>query len=224
MALLFATSVMAQDDEVPMDSVQQSTETEEVILNMPVLSSAAILFDYGKLIGLALDTETKYEMGAQIEFKNIFVILGEYGIAEITPKKSYQNANYLSSGTYYRLGVGYKKRLNKKNNLILSVRYGRSDFRDEAKMRVISPSGIYDDLTIPFKRDNLTATWYEVVLSSESRLWKGLYAGFHFRFRMLDKYQEQQPIDTYTIPGYGRTFDATVPALNLYVKYALERF
>ncbi|SMD37850.1 hypothetical protein SAMN04488029_3488 [Reichenbachiella faecimaris] len=189
----------------------------------PFLSSIAASVDYGKLVGQFLSTESKYEFGGQAEFKDKVVVIGEYGFSTLTPNGAYQNTNYQSEGNYFRVGLGYKIDFTAKNNLYFSVRYAMADFKDQGAIDITSASGIYDDLIEPFSRNGLSAQWYEVVMSSEAKLWKGLYAGFHLRLRIMDKYDKQEPLDVYSIPGYGRTFDRTIPALNLYLKYALER-
>ena len=201
------------------DSLSVSTEIDK-----PFLSSIAVTVDYGKLMGQILNTESKYEFGGQLELKDRLILLGEYGFATLTPNGAYQNTDYESKGNYFRVGLGYKISFTAKNNIYFSARYARADFKDQGTIDITSASGLYDDLNDPFRRENLTANWYELVMSSEARLWKSLYAGFHFRFRIMDIYDKQAPLDVYTIPGYGRTFDKTIPALNLYIKYALERF
>lgn len=190
----------------------------------PFLSSIAVSVDYGKFVGLFLDTESKYEFGGQLEIKDRIVLIGEYGFATLTPSRAYQNTDYESDGDYYRVGIGYKMDFTAKSNIYFSARYAMANYGDKGTIDITSASGIYDDLLEPFSRKDLSAQWFEVVLSSETKLWKSLYAGFHLRFRIMDKYDEQEPLDVYSIPGYGRTFDRTIPALNLYVKYALERF
>lgn len=199
--------------------VEDSTSVQ-----MPTLSSLAFLFDYGKLAGLGLNTESKYELGVQLELKNKWVVIGEFGIGILTPENVYVNTNYESKGSYYRLGLGYKIDMNQKNNAFLSVRYGASKFEDKGLVKIQSASGLYNEYQDPFDRKGLSANWFEVVLSTETRLWKSLYAGMHIRLRMMNDYDEFAPIDVYSVPGYGRTIDKSIPALNLYVKYALEWF
>jgi len=45
--------------------------------------------------------------------------------------------------------------------------------------------------------------------------------GWKFRLRFLMDFQNREEPRIYSIPGYGRTFDQVVPALNFYVKYRL---
>lgn len=202
--------------ETPADSLND--------VQFPILSSVALIFDYGKMIGLVLDTESKYEGGVQLEFYNKFFLTGEYGIATLEPNGAYINANYISKGSYWRAGLGYKVDMTPKYNFMFGFRYGQSSYSDKGEIEIVSQSGIYDTYVEPFERRNLSAHWYELVLSSERKVWKGLYAGFHARLRIMGGYDKQEPLDVFSIPGYGRTFSKTVPAINLYVKYSLEFF
>jgi hypothetical protein len=210
-------NVMEQEEELVADSVAEQVEV------LPLFSSAAIVFDYGKLVGLALDTETKYEIGAQVDIKDKLLLIGEFGIATLTPNGAYVNTNYISEGSYFRVGLGYKINMNAKNNILFSLRYAKSTYSDKGTIDIKSSTGIFDTYNEPFEREEISAYWYEAVLSSETRLWKGLYAGFHIRLRVMGDYDKQLPLDVFSIPGYGRTFDKTIPAFNLYIKYALER-
>jgi hypothetical protein len=211
-------------DTLDMEAGYQPELVNKDSIVYPFFSSAAVLYDYGKLIGLALDTESKYELGVQFEFKNRLIFIGEFGMATLEPNGAYQNGSYISKGNYFRVGLGWKIDMNPKNNFYFSLRYASASFEDSGEINITSTSGLYDRYVEVFRRNDLAATWYEFVLSSEMKAWKGLYLGFHFRLRIMDKYDLQSPLDVYSIPGYGRTFDATIPALNLYVKYAFDQF
>ncbi|WP_420581154.1 DUF6048 family protein [Reichenbachiella sp.] len=221
--LLFVLAIVSFQSK-GQDSLQVVDEKVDEVLSKPFLSSIAVSVDYGKLAAQFLKTESKFEFGGQLEFKDRIVVIGEYGFSTLTPHGAYQNTEYTSEGNYYRIGLGYKIDFKAKNNLYFSARYARAGFKDKGTLNITSASGLYDNLLQPFVRDNLSAQWFEVVMSSETKLWKGLYAGFHLRLRIMDKYDKQEPLDVYTIPGYGRTFDKTIPAVNLYLKYALQRF
>ena len=233
--LLGPISTLAQSDDVSAADSVSTTDVAYAVeldeeqasldsITYPFFSSVSILYDYGKLAAMFLETESKQEVGVQLDFKNKFVIVGEYGLAQLEPNGAYQNAAYVSSGYYYRVGLGYKVSMKSKNNFVFTFRYGQSFYSDEGTVAIESPSRIYDDFTSPFEREKTKADWFELVVSSETRMWKGLYLGFHLRIRVMNKYEEREPLDVYSIPGYGRTIDKSIPALNLYVKYAIEWF
>lgn len=215
MAIIVTPAFAQQADSVQVQGTKK---------RMPFTSSVAPYFDYGKAMMMWTSQETKYEFGVQVDFFNKLFLVTEFGYGELVPPDSYTNAGYTSSGNYYRFGVGYKIEKDQKFNFGISGRYARSSFSDQGTVEIISNTGIYDNFSQDFQRSDLSATWYEVVFHSEQRIWKGLYLGMIMRLRIMDKYDKQAPLDVYSIPGYGRTFDKTVPALNLYVKYAFENF
>lgn len=202
-----------EEEAVPQDTV-----------TYPFFSAISVLADYGKLAGLLMESESKYEFGMQIEFGNKFFIVGEYGYGSLNPNNAYKNADYQSEGQYYRVGLGYKIDFNPKNNMFFSLRYGASQFSDRGNIFIESPTQVFEPFIDEFERSALSASWYEIVMSSEVKVLKGLFAGFHARLRILNEYEEQTPLDTYSIPGYGRTIDESIPAFNLYLKYAFQRF
>jgi hypothetical protein len=90
-------------------------------------------------------------------------------------------------------------------------------YQDEAVFSILS--SMWDDFEDGFQRTDLEASWAELILGSESS-WKGnLYFGFTFRLRFLIQADNFTTFEVYSVPGYGRTFDNFVPALNLYIKY-----
>lgn len=187
----------------------------------PFISGLSVNVDYGKLLTYWTNFERKAELGLQLNIKGPFFVSGELGMGTLTPKNAYNNADYESKGSYYRFGIGYSLPLNQKSNLSLGVKYASASYEDAGIVRISSSSGLHADFESPFQRSGLSAQWYEIVFGSESSLKPRLYIGAYLRLRMIIKYDEQTPIDTYAIPGYGRTFDNSVPALNLYVRYEL---
>ncbi|MGL1886983.1 MAG: DUF6048 family protein [Reichenbachiella sp.] len=227
--ILLSVDTQAQDSLVvqqPIEAADEVVDQEDAVIErMPVLSAIGVTVDYGKLVsGLILSTEAKYEGGIQFEFYNKLYLVGEFGYAVLEPNGAYVNAAYISEGSYWRAGLGYKLDMGPKFNFYVSARYGQSEYHDKGEITIVSKSGIYDTFIEPFDRDHQKAHWYEVMISSERRMWKGLYAGFHLRFRVMGNYKEQVPLDVFSIPGYGRTYDDMVPAFNLYIKYSLEFF
>ncbi len=178
--------------------------------------------DYLKLASYATDFEKKNEGGVNFIFKEKIQLGLEFGTGNIKPQNSLKNVDYTVEGTYYRFGVDYIKQINPDSRLGLGLRFGLSNFDDQGAIRLTSPSMLFDDFNDPFERMSLRADWLEVVLTTESRFIGNLYIGGTFRVRMMNSYDEQTPIDVYTIPGYGRTFDNSLPVINLFLKYFIS--
>lgn len=187
----------------------------------PFIRDIGIYYDYGKLIGFLVDFEQKHEIGIRIVLGNNYFVGAEYGTAVITPLNAYRNASYEVSGSYLRFGGGIMSELTPKNNIGLGLYYGASTFGDRGMPNLDSPSGLFGSTEGSFVRENLSASWFELSFITETMMYPNIYAGMHIRFKIMVQYDEQTPLDVYTVPGYGRTFDNTLPALNLFVRYKL---
>jgi hypothetical protein len=197
-------------------------------VHYPLFRTASLAIDYGKLLGHLSGVEQKKELGIQLNLKKSWFVIAEGGYSVLMPNDSYVNANYEVDGSYVRVGAGWTKALDPKNNFTFSMRYGTATFNDKGTVRISSASDLFEPYDSSFARSSMQASWYELVLGSEKRILPKnaddptrLYAGFYFRLRVMIDYDKQSPHDVFTIPGYGRTFDSTVPALNLYLRYLL---
>ncbi len=193
-----------------------------------VLSGIEVALDYGKLLTLWTKFESKYEMGINLRFYERFVLATEIGFSELNPLKAYDNALYYTvKGSYARLGVDYYTSYDPKSFYYAGLRYGMSLFEDEGLFLI--DSEYWEDFEEGFGSTGITASWVEIVLGTETFLKLGknktespkskLLLGWKFRLRILADFENRIEPRIYSIPGYGRTFDNVVPAINFYVKY-----
>ena len=204
------------------DSTQQSNE-DTVSVQRKFLSIEPYI-DVSKLLTIPAQFETKYEGGLALRFSERFSIYGEVGSATTSPEQAYTNGSYESTGTYYRIGFGYVGKFDAEHDIGISFRYGASTFDEEGRIFINSPSGGQGDLVRVISREGLTAEWWEVVLYSDKKLLEQsnlLWFGLNIRLRILGSYTMQEAPDVYAIPGYGRSFDKTIPAANLFLKVKL---
>lgn len=214
-----STGQLIQDDSViVMDTLAKKK----------FLSGVEIAIDYGKLLTLWTDFESKYEAGINLRFYESIVLAGEFGYAELNPLKAYDNALYYTvKGSYGRLGFDYYTSYDPKSFYYAGVRYGMSMFEDEGKFLI--DSEYWEDYEEGFGSTDITASWFEIIVGTETYLKLGkkskekqkskLLFGWKFRFRILMNFENRDEPRIYSIPGYGRTFDEVVPAINLYLKY-----
>lgn len=196
-------------------------EEEADSLESVRMLTPSIYIDYGKLLTIPTSVETKYEGGIELLIAEKFPLIAEIGAATLSPTGAYSNGEYESKGTYYRFGTGYMSQFNPKNMIGISFRYGMSSFDEEGRIQIESTSGVQETFVQSIKRNNLSATWWEVVIYSDMKLLREsdlLYLGMNLRLRILQDYDKQESIDVYSIPGYGRSFDSTIPAANFFIK------
>lgn len=199
----------------------QTDAVADTIQDAKRLLTPSIYLDYGKLLTIPSNIETKYEGGIELLLSERFPIIGEFGSGTLTPEGAYANGTYESTGTYFRIGAGYLSQHKPKNKIGISFRYARSTFDETGRISIESPSGAQSTLIRAIDRKGLQATWWEAVLYTDRYLLKDselLSIGVIFRLRVLQSYDEQPEVDVYAIPGYGRALDTTVPVANFFLK------
>jgi hypothetical protein len=194
------------------ESVQIETDGEQKSFNR-----FEITFDYLKLLTFAFPEETKLEAGIGFISKINIGVNVEVGYGEKKPEDFYKNADYKVYGYYGRAGLSYYYPFKAGTNFIIGVKYAMSQYQDEAAFSILS--SLWDDYEDYFERTDLEASWVELIIGSESSVAGNLYFGFTFRMRFLIEADNFSTFEVYSVPGYGRTFDNFVPALNLYIKY-----
>ncbi|MEQ9298464.1 MAG: DUF6048 family protein [Cyclobacteriaceae bacterium] len=198
---------------------QKALEDSLRKLDRSFLRDFGLYVDYGKFIGFIADFEQKNAVGARLTFGNNIYIGGEYGWGTVTPPDAYENTAYEVSGSYMRLMAGLMKSLTPKTNIGFGLAYATGTYEDIGTPMIESPSGLFEVEVEPFARENIKASWYELNLLSESQLARNLYLGLTIRLRVMGDYDRQEPLDIFTLPGYGRTFDNSLPAANLFIRY-----
>ena len=182
------------------------------------LVTPSIYVDYGKLLTIQTSIETKYEGAIELLLRESIQIIGEIGRATLNPEGAFRNGTYESDGLYYRIGVGYLAQPTPKNKIGLSLRFAHSTYDESGTYVLQSPTEVQGDFVQSINRQDLTAQWGELVLNTDRKINQLLSIGMHLRFRVLVSYDEQEVIDVYAIPGYGRSFDRTIPAANFFLK------
>jgi hypothetical protein len=219
-------------DSLSMVSNDTSTVLAEMTDSLQakkLFSGLELVIDYGKILTLWTDFESKYEVGINLRFYEKFVIAAEMGYAELNPLNAYDNALYYTvKGSYARLGLDYYTSYNPKSFYYAGFRYGMSFFEDEGLFLI--DSEYWEDYQEGFGSTDISASWIELIVGTETYLKFGkkkeenpkskFLFGWKFRLRILADFEnrEEKPL-IYSIPGYGRTFNNITPAINLYVKY-----
>ncbi|WP_139828072.1 DUF6048 family protein [Marivirga sericea] len=213
-------------------AAQDSTnvKTEEAPIEGVQKLSVGIAFDYLKLHTLLLDEAEKWEGAVNFHIFEKVSAIGEFGIAILSPEDAYKNSSYTSEGSYYRIGLDYRFTVIPNNFLFLGLRYAQSSFNEEIIYEIGNP--LFENEIGQLSRNNLNATWYEFVLTSEKKVRKIrnldipniLSLGFKFRLKALQEYNNFTDFEVKNIPGYGRTNISLNPEFNLYIKFRIPVF
>ena len=212
-SFLCINTAMAQDDS---------------LLIRKRLFQPRIYWDYGQTLMLWQDRSQKYEGGLEWLLFDKVQIFAEGGHTKINPNNLYKNIDYHSEGRFYRLGMGYLAYLDEVNRLGLGVRFAESSFKDEGIIFINSET-INSPLRDDFTRFDLRATWIEIVLNSEKQIklrkntpasyFNKLFSiGIMIRYKILLDYPSYQPMEVFSIPGYGRLINKRTLGVNLFLK------
>ncbi len=201
------------------------TDTTDIVSNKLRIGLA---IDYLKLHTLLIDESEKWEAAINFRIYEKVSIVGAYGLASLQPKEGFRNADYNSEGSYFRMGLDYHLTVIPGNFLILGVRYSQASYQESINYQILNP--LFNPVLDNISRQNLSATWYEFVLTSEKEI-RNLFkreipnflsVGFKFRLKTALDYSQFERADTYIIPGFGLTNANINPEFNLYLKFRID--
>ncbi len=197
-----------------LQTLAQEQDTSKIVVS----SGPQLFVDYGKLLTLASDFESKFEFGVAYQFQNRLQPNFQYGIATIEPDAAIENGTYKAQGSYWRVGLNYIIPLDNLHSLFIGAKYAQSKFDDSGTYMI--ESEFWPLLEGEFDRKDHEADWFEFILGSEKKM-KGdhLILGGQTGVRFINTKPTEEFIDIYSIPGYGFITDQSSPFINLYVKY-----
>lgn len=205
------------------DSVAKiKINTDGIKFPAPWISSLDVNFDYLNLYTYALDNRQRLEAGAGIMIKDRFYLNGSYGESYYASDRAYRNGDMISEGSFMRFGIDYKVNITPKAYLMLGAKYGMADFSSELHFEVFNP--LFEDLSSSVKANNLSAQWYEIILTSEQEFFANVWLGWNVRAKRIISYtdfKEEDIINVYQIPGFGRTLGNWTGEINLLIKYRI---
>jgi hypothetical protein len=183
--------------------------------------------DVGKGVESLFNKQTKWEFGVSVLASQKFLFSGEYGYGQLNPQSVINNGSYTSEGNYYRAGFEYVYTIVPRTSLSTGIMFAYSDFSDYGNVQI--ESDLWNNIDETFERADLTASWLEWIVNTETPLTKvdkgffgNFYWGLRIRIRILISDINQPDFDIYAIPGYGKTYSNVVPAVNLYLKYRID--
>jgi hypothetical protein len=209
------TTFKIPPDAIQVDEPQESIKQPKDTIIGP--SGFELFIDYGKLLTIPSDFETKAEAGVSYTYREKLMVLIEVGYGKISPQEAIKNGSYTSEGIYARGGLAYGGEILPKSYLYIGMMYGTSRFDDSGTIQIESQVSV--DLNEPFSRTDLEASWIEFIIITETELRNNIFLGSKWRLRNLRNFDYDFDPIVYAIPGYGRSFDNSIPAVNLFLKY-----
>ena len=128
--------------------------------------------------------------------------------------------DYTNKGNYFRVGTDWNFVKDKPSGNVLSLglRYARAGFEDE--LRYTSDQG-FGTSNYAFENTDLSARWGEVTFNLRGKVVSDLYMGFTMRWQFARKINGEGVLETYEIPGFGKTKRKNSTAFDYYIMWRL---
>jgi hypothetical protein len=164
------------------------------------------------------ETNRPYEYAGNlgILFRKNIQLAVDLGYVKLYPEQLKINKSaYSTNGFYTSIGLDYLNRYSITDNIYIGLHYSKAYFTNHT---------LPDKSNEPVLSKELTASWFEIVLGSETRLLDKLniYGGCTLRIGWLYNFEVFEPAEKYIIPGYGNNANKFSPSLNLYILYRIS--
>lgn len=135
------------------------------------------------------------------------------------------NEPYDNNGTYFRVGVDINFLLKDpdRNMFFIGGRYGHSDFSETLHTNQID--SVWGAQSVLLHNDDVKAHWLEITAGLKVKIWRWFWMGYTARYKFGLSTKGNGELESYDVPGYGRTFRDTSWGFNyqLYVRIPLRK-
>jgi len=134
---------------------------------------------------------------------------------------SENGSTYENDGRYWRAGIdmNFMKKDSDKGMFFLGARYGRSVYSEKAFITTTDP--MWGGSQQFFFNNDMSANWLELTTGLRVKVWKIFWMGYTGRFKFALKTDENQPLLTTDVPGYGATDRPTTWGFSYYLMVKL---
>ena len=159
---------------------------------------------------------TTYEIQAALSMYRASAVV-DVGVEENQRGETF---DYINKGNYVRFGGDWNfiKDQSSGNVLSLGLRHGRAGFEDELNYTEDVGFGAQD---YRYSNDKLRARWYEVTFNLRGKVVSNLYMGFTMRWQFARKIIGEGDLQTFDIPGFGKTRRENSTAFDYFVMWRL---
>lgn len=207
--LLLAITAHAQDGKAEFDSLRRFRKPTGLRIGTDLIALGKTVFN-SPLSG--------WELNADVDFGRYYLAL-EYGTW--ARKDSLRNGYYENDGRYIRLGVDINFLLKDpdRNMVFIGFRYGRSSFNEN--LTYITPVDDFGDIQTTISNANATAGWAEMTAGLRIKIWKPIWMGYTARMKFFPGVTGSPELETFDIPGYGKTAKSVYWGFNYQVFYRI---
>lgn len=185
-----------------------------------VLDSVPLKTTFGMKIGVDISkqirmlTEPNYKglvITGDYRITNRLFIAGEFGNEE--KKVTNEVLDFDTDGSFLKLGVNYNVYNNREgleNEIYVGFRYGHSKFNHKLNSYTIyNTDNYWDQNLVNTNNDfnNLTASWFELVLGFNAEVLNNIYMGINLRLNRLLNQESPENFSNLYIPGYNKVLE-----------------
>ena len=154
------------------------------------------------------------ELTADYRLTHTLYLAGEVGMED--KRVVSESLDFQTSGEYIKIGFDinlFKNWQGMENQILTGFRLGKSMHQHRLHGYAVRQTNhfwqeeLYKPLKTPIEYNNLSAFWFEVLVSVKAELLKNLYMGISVRMNyMIDK-KEVDNFDNLYVPGFHRVSD-----------------
>jgi hypothetical protein len=207
--LLFVLAVQAQDDKSAYDSLRKIRKPTGLRLGTDLIAIGKTMFD---------SPLTGWELNADVDFGRYYFAV-DYG--SWSRKDSLDNGYYENDGRYWRVGadVNFLLKDPDRNMVFIGFRYGRSSFNEQ--LTYLTDLDDFGAIETSLSNQDATAGWLEMTGGLRVKIWKALWMGYTARLKFASSVKGDSELETYDIPGYGKTSKSIYWGFNYQVFYRI---
>lgn len=160
---------------------------------------------------------TTHEVEAALAMHR-YVVVANYGVEEQSRGETF---DYVNQGNYIRLGIDRNFSKDKTSGTVISLglRYARAWFKDRLTYATVDQG--FGEQLITLSNDKMDARWMEVVFGVRGRVVSNFFMGFNLRWQFARKVNGEGELETYDIPGFGKTRRQNSTAFDYYLMWRL---
>lgn len=115
------------------------------------------------------------------------------------------SSTYRNDGHYWRIGIdaNFLTRDPERNAFFLGLRHGQASYSEY--MSVMATDTIWGPRARDYVSTGVKARWFELTAGLKVKMWKFIWMGYTGSLKLGLKTDENAPILSHDVPGYGRT-------------------
>lgn len=174
----------------------------------------------GQIMRLLYPDLSRHGLTLSYEWRPNWMATIETGTAHVEIRE--ERHIYFSRGMFFKAGVNFNLLQNQPlirgNQIFFLMRYGFGFLNHEAPLVNIH-DGYWGEANVSFEKSRVGSHWAEFGGGLRTRLTGNLFIGWDVRLRFLLAQNQEEELNPYYIPGFGRGSDNTSTVFQYFIYY-----